>query len=201
MLAREWLLGVWLRKGYWSGVVGLALECCSRDLALGGGERWYLAHTLPRCEQKAQFHLKAQGFRTFSPEFLKTVRHARQLRTVRAPLFPSYVFVVLDVNRDRWLSIRSTVGVSSLFSCDGRPTPVPIGIVETLIGRTDESDLTRLDFDFIEGQSVRILTGPFADFVGRLKSLDSNSRVRVLLQIMGGEIPVTVRPSVLAPAA
>ena len=178
-----------------------ALECHSRDLVLGGGERWYLAHTLPRCEPRARFHLRAQGFRTFSAEFLKTVRHARQLRTVRAPLFPSYIFVILDVNRDRWLSIRSTVGVSSLFSCGGRPTPVPIGIVESLIGRTDKSDVTRLDFDLIEGQSVRILTGPFADLVGRLKSLNSSSRVRVLLQIMGGEIPVTVRPSILVPAA
>ena len=55
------------------------------------------------------------------------------LRTVRAPLFPRYLFVILDLERDRWLSVRSTVGVSRLFTQDGRPVPVPVGIVESLI--------------------------------------------------------------------
>ena len=102
--------------------------------ALAGNERWFLAHTLPKSEWKAELHLGAQGFRTYLPQIRKTIRHARQLRTVRAPLFPRYLFVTLDLERDRWLSVRSTVGVSSLFTTqDGRPVPVPVGIVESLI--------------------------------------------------------------------
>ena len=84
--------------------------------ALAGNERWFLAHTLPKSERKAELHLGAQGFRTYLPQIQKTVRHARQLRTVRAPLFPRYLFVILDLERDRWLSVRSTVGVSRLFT-------------------------------------------------------------------------------------
>ena len=77
--------------------------------------------------------------------FEKTIRHARQLRTVQAPLFPRYLFVILDLERDRWLSVRSTVGVSRLFTTqDGRPIPVPGGIVESLIERSD-GNVTRLD--------------------------------------------------------
>ena len=76
--------------------------------------------------------------------FEKTIRHARQLRTVQAPLFPGYLFVILDLERDRWLSVRSTFGVSRLITTqDGRPIPVPGGIVESLIERS-EANVTRL---------------------------------------------------------
>jgi transcription elongation factor/antiterminator RfaH len=171
----------------------------SRTLA--GNERWFLAHTLPNSEWKAELHLGAQGFRTFQPKIRKTIRHARQLKTVRAPLFPRYLFVILNLERDRWLSVRSTVGVSSLFSSrDGRPVAVPIGIVESLIERSDDS-LTRLDNDLVEGQQVRVLTGPFADFIGTLDRLNAAGRVRVLLQLMGTAVPVTLHRSALAPAA
>jgi transcription elongation factor/antiterminator RfaH len=177
----------------------LHVDVGSRSLA--GNERWFLAHTLPKSEWKAELHLGAQGFRTFQPQIRKTIRHARQLKTVRAPLFPRYLFVILDLGRDRWLSVRSSVGVSSLFSSrDGRPVPVPIGIVESLIERSEDT-LTRLDSHLVKGQQVRILTGPFADFVGMLDRLNEAGRVRVLLEMMGTAVPVTLHRSALAPAA
>jgi len=146
-------------------------------------------------------HLEAQGFRPFLPYIQKTIRHARQLRTVRAPLFPRYMFLILDVGRDRWLSVRGTVGVSSLFTCEDRPVPVPKGVVEGLIVRTDEANLTRFDAGLTTGQAVRILSGPFADLVGTLERLDAAGRVRVLLTMMGTAVPVALHRSALLPAA
>jgi transcriptional antiterminator RfaH len=99
------------------------------------------------------------------------------------------------------LSVRSTVGVSSLFSeGDGRPVPVPVGIVESFIERSEDT-VTRLDSNLVQGQQVRILTGPFADFVGMLERLNEAGRVRVLLEMMGTAVPVTLHRSALAPAA
>lgn len=167
---------------------------------LAPNERWFLVHALPKSEHKAEFHLRAQGFATYLPQIRKTIRHARQLRTVSAPLFPRYLFIILDPERDRWLSVRSTVGVAFLLTCDGRPAPVPAGVVESLIGRS-EGDLIRLDAPLIEGQSVRILSGPFADFVGTLERLDDAGRVRVLLEMMGTAVPLLLHRSALAPAA
>ena len=140
--------------------------------ALGSSERWYLVHALPKGERKAVFHLGAQGFKTFLPQFRKTVRHARQLKTVAAPLFPRYLFIRLNLERDRWLSVRSTVGVSTLITCMGMPAPIPPGV-----------------------------SGPFADFVGTLARLDDAGRVRVLLELMGTTVPVSIHRSVLLPAA
>ena len=168
--------------------------------ALVGNERWFLVHTLAKSEQKAKWHLAAQGFRSFLPQFEKTIRHARQLRTVRAPLFPRYLFVVLDLERDPWLSVRSTVGVSRLITQDGRPVPVPVGIVESLIAQSN-GELTRLDGNLVKGQQVRILSGPFADFVGTLERLDDTGRVQVLLDLMGTAVPVSLRRLMLAAAA
>jgi transcription elongation factor/antiterminator RfaH len=170
-------------------------------LALAGSERWYLVHALPHGERRAQLHLGAQGFRTHFPTIEKTIRHARQLRTVRAPLFPRYVFLILDLGRDRWLSVWGTLGVSSLFTSEDRPVPVPEGIVETLIENTDEANLTLFSRGLATGQSVRILTGPFVDFVGTLERLDDAGRVRVLLDMMGTVVPVRLRRTAICPAA
>ena len=181
---------------------GLTLHSSGREtFALEGNERWFLVHTQPKSERRAQLHLGAQGFRTHLPQIRKTIRHARQLRTVRAPLFPRYVFIILDLGRDRWLSVRSTVGVSSLFSCDERPIPVPHGAVEALIKRMDEANLTLFEAGLRTGQSVRILTGPFANFVGTLERLDDAGRVRVLLEMMGTAVPVALHRCALSPAA
>jgi transcription elongation factor/antiterminator RfaH len=168
--------------------------------SLEENERWFLVHTLPKSERRAEFHLAAQGFRIFCPKIEKTVRHARQLRTIRAPLFSRYLFVIMDLARDRWLSVRSTIGVSRLFTQDGRPVPVPAGIVEFLIGHSD-GGVSRLDADLVKGTNVRIMSGPFADFVGTLERLDDAGRVQVLLELMGTSVPVTIHRSVLSPAA
>jgi transcription elongation factor/antiterminator RfaH len=173
-------------------------QFCSRTLA--GNERWYLAHTQPNGERKAELHLGVQGFKTFLPQYWKTIRHARQHRTVRAPLFPRYLFIILDLERDRWLSVRSTVGVSCLLTQDNRPISVPAGIVEGMIERSD-GNLMRLDSGLVRGQHVRILNGPFAEFVGKLDRLDASGRVQVLLEMMGTTIPVLLHRSVLSPAA
>ena len=170
-------------------------------LALEGNERWFLVHTLPHNERRAQLHLRAQGFRTHFPTIEKTIRHARQLRTVRAPLFPRYIFLILDLGRDRWLSVWGTFGVSSLYTCNNRPVPVPDGIVETLIENSDEANLALFASGLATGQSVRILSGPFANFVGTLERLDAAGRVRVLLEMMGTAVPVAVRRSAICPAA
>src|SRR5215470_3263698 len=126
-------------------------------LALEGNQRWYLVHTPPHCERRAQLHLGAQGFRTHFPTIEKTIRHARQLRTIRAPLFPRYLFLILDLGRDRWLSVWGTIGVSSLFTCAGRPVPVPEGIVETLVENSAEATMPPFTSGLTTGQAVRIL--------------------------------------------
>src|SRR6516165_11293868 len=79
--------------------------------------------------------------------------------------------------------------------------PVPEGIVESLIQNSDEANLALFSSGLTTGQSVRILSGPFANFVGQRERLDAAGRVRVLLDMMGTTVPVALRRSAICPAA
>jgi transcription antitermination factor NusG len=167
---------------------------------LAHAERWYVVQSLASHEAGAKLHLEAQGFRTFLPQIVKTVRHARKLRTVRAPVFPGYQFIILDLARDRWRSVNGTVRVTGMIMGQERPIPVPHGVVERLIDYLDDKGVCRFDRDLVDGQSVRVTTGPFAEAIGTLMQCDNKGRVRVLLDIMGGKVPVALDRSSLTAA-
>ena len=69
--------------------------------------RWYVVHTQPNRENRAAMNLRRQGFSAYLPIFQRTRRHARRTETVSRPLFPRYMFVEFDRNREPWRSIHS----------------------------------------------------------------------------------------------
>lgn len=160
---------------------------------------WYVVQCLARRERYAQQNLSLQYFQTFYPFYFKTVRHARKTRTVQQALFPGYLFVQLDLNKDRWRSINGTHGVSRLIMNGERPSVVPSGIVDNLIEHTDQKGGVRLDDGLKVGQKVKIVSGPMNELIGELLTLDDSGRVRVLLEIMSGKIVVTLNRSTLHP--
>ncbi|MER9419192.1 transcription antiterminator NusG [Mesorhizobium sp. M0306] len=152
--------------------------------------RWYAASVFPGKEHVAERHLRIQGFQPFVPRCEKTVRHARRLETRVVAYFPGYMFIAIDVALQRWRSINGTFGVRSLVMQGDRPLPVPSGLVERFIGLTGRHGLLDFRGGLAAGASVRILSGPFAEMIGRLDRLDPAGRARVLVAIMNGEIPV-----------
>jgi transcriptional antiterminator RfaH len=170
-------------------------------LLLDGGERWYVVHTAPFCEMRAQLNLQNQEFRTFLPKRRKTVRHARKLRTIEAPFFPGYLFVVLDPARQRWRCVNGTFGVSSLIMQGDRPHPVPCGIVEAFLASADCSGFLQLEEKLRVGSPVRLMAGPFAEQLAILDSLDDNARVRVLLDVLGRKVSIATHSSNVLPLA
>lgn len=151
---------------------------------------WYVVHTQPNREAVALRNLSNQGFKPFLPQFVKTISHARKFHKSMAPLFPRYLFVRLDLNRDRWHSVNGTIGVSTLIMAGDRPSPVKRGVVETLIESTAPDGELRFQQPLSVGERVRLVAGPFAEQLGVLQHFDGSGRVRVLLEIMGGGIPV-----------
>jgi transcription antitermination factor NusG len=170
-------------------------------LDLERGERWFVARVLHHREASAQFNLHRQGYRSFAPRVRRTLRHARTTRNVIAPLFPGYIFVILDLSVAPWRCVNSTIGVASLIMGVEKPLPVPTGIVEALVGATESSGAVRLDRDLEIGQTLRVLSGPFADTLCRLVELDDKGRVRVLFEFMGVEVCPRLDRSLVAPAA
>jgi transcription elongation factor/antiterminator RfaH len=164
----------------------------SSSLDGGGDGRWYAVHTQPHRELRAKIQLENQAFRVFLPRRIKTVRHARKLANVAAPFFPRYLFVHLDLNRQAWRCVNGTFGVTSLVMQGDMPHPAPRGVVEAMLASVDAAGLLCLEENLKVGSHVRLAAGPFADKLGILERLDDSGRVRVLLEIMGGTVPVHI---------
>jgi transcription elongation factor/antiterminator RfaH len=173
----------------------------SGPATLADGERWHVVHTLPLCEWRAQVQLENQGFRTFLPKRYKTIRHARKLSTVKAAFFPRYLFVGLDLTRHQWRSVNGTFGVASLVMQGDQPHPVPHGIVETLIAATDAQGILQLSQQLRVGGPIRMAAGPFAGHLAILDRMDDSGRVRVLLGMLGRQVPVSTHCNNALPAA
>jgi transcription elongation factor/antiterminator RfaH len=166
--------------------------------ALEGGERWYVVRTQPHREAQAARQLENQAFRVFLPRILRSRRHARKFETILAPLFPRYMFIALDLRRDRWRSVNGTFGVDRLLMRAGEPEPVPHGLVEQLSEAAAADGMVRCGPALTPGQNIRVTAGPFAELMGTLDQLDDQGRVRVLLDILGGKIPVVLSRNLVA---
>ena len=162
------------------------------NFQLLGKERWYVVYAQPNRENIAEVQLNWQGFRAFVPRLEKTLRHARTLRVMKSPVFPRYLFVILDLERDRWRSINGTSGVTSLVMAEGRPLPLPMGLVEYFIRSSDDDGLLRAENDLRPGQPIRLRAGPFADAFGVLSRLNGSARVDVLIKFMNGDVRLNV---------
>lgn len=158
---------------------------CKKEPAASPSARWYAVKCQPNREVLASAHLRNQDFQVFLPRSQRVRRHARKVDVVLAPFFPGYLFVRLDLTRDRWRCVNSTHGVSNLVMQGGIPAAVPAGIIEQLQARCDDRGVLDMDVQLKPGQPVRILTGALADFVGELECQDADDRVRVLLTILG----------------
>ncbi|HJN23548.1 MAG TPA: transcriptional activator RfaH [Rhodospirillales bacterium] len=157
-------------------------------------KRWYVVQTRFRCENLARANLRRQRYEVFLPQYLKRRRHARRTEWVKAPLFPRYLFVRLDIETARWLPVRSTIGVHSMV-CNGEiPAPVPENIVEDIRSREDEDGLVILGAGqtFSKGQPVQVLSGAFCDRVGLYDCVTDDERVIILLDLLGRQTKVRI---------
>src|SRR3546814_15823665 len=94
-----------------TGVQTCALPISVRRPAM---TRWYVAQTQAQGEERARLNLERQGFRTYLPRYRRERRHARRRDVVKAPLFPGYIFIELDLEQSPWRSINGTFGVTRL---------------------------------------------------------------------------------------
>lgn len=159
-------------------------------------KRWYVVHTQTRAEERAQWHLRNQGFECFVPRCLKTRRHARKTDTVLEPLFPRYLFAHFDADASRWLAINGSRGVVALLTDGNRPVPIPEGVIEELRSHSDEAGVTPLSAlgMFWKGRKVRVKSGPFQGQIGEVADAltKGRDRVQILLSMLGVETSMQI---------
>lgn len=112
-------------------------------------------------------------------------------KTVSEKIFPGYMLVKLEMSDDAWLAIRTTDGVTGFVGMSSKPTPLPKSEVEAIMKYTEQSGEASYKADFVDGEAVKVVEGPFNDFLGTVDKIDEEKgKVTVLLNIFGRETPV-----------
>ncbi len=161
------------------------------------GQNWFLAQHKPNSSRIAERNLQQQGFRTFLPLEESTKRVREKFITAPRPLFPGYVFVAFNASEGHWRTINSTNGISRLVSFGKEPAQVPLDIVNQLMLRCDASGKLLPPKLLMPGDQVRLISGPFADFLGTIDAMAPEQRIWVLMEIMGSQTRVAVAADIV----
>ena len=115
---------------------------------------------------------------------------AGERRTVERRVFPGYILVQMRLDEDSWYVVRYTPGVTGFVGMGTEPTPLRAEEVKKIMNRMDsEQPVVKVNFKI--GQKVRIVGGPFNDFIGSVAAIDTGkSKVRVMVDFFGRETPV-----------
>ena len=146
---------------------------------------WYLIQFKPNSHRLAERNLHRQGFETFLPMQNITCRKASRFVSDIKPLFPGYMFVSISSKLAPWRAINSTIGVSRLVSFEDKPKPLPLQLISGLILRCDASGTLLPPKSLSVGDRVEMLTGPFANFIATVDTIDPEQRIWVLMDFMG----------------
>lgn len=155
---------------------------------------WYVAQLKPNGLDLAKRNLMRQQFAVFAPVVAATVRRFGKLRRCQRPLFPGYLFVGFDPADPKWRAINSTLGVARLVPAQhGGPARVPNDLIAGLQERCDLYGLLQEQSTLAPGDRVRLIDGPFADYVGTVENIAPHQRVWILLDLLGRTTRVAVR--------
>ncbi len=161
--------------------------------------QWYIIHAYSGYEERVKKNLE-QRIRSMDAEddvfqvVVPTVQEIEvrggQRRTVTKRVFPGYVLVEMRMNDESWNVVRNTPGVTSFVGLGNKPIPLEEEEVQVIL-RQMEAEAPRVKVGFSKGQSVRIIEGPFIDFIGVVDELSTEKgKVKVLVSFFGRETPV-----------
>lgn len=163
------------------------------------GTAWYVIHCYSGYEFKVQRNLlnriESMGMEDFIFDVVVPTEEEVELRegkrrTVERRIFPGYLFVQMLMTDDSWSVVRNTPGVTGFVGSGTKPTPVPQSDIDKIRHRMEEEE-PRVKVSFREGEAVRIVDGPFADFMGTVDEINpERGKVKVLVSFFGRETPV-----------
>ena len=122
------------------------------------------------------------------------IRHGKKVN-VEKKTFPGYVLVRMDLDDETWYQIRNTPSVIGFVGSGKMPQSLSRREIERILGSNEEVEVKKespkFKPDFEVGETVRVTTGPFADFNGIIEEINlDQSKVTVLVNIFGRETPV-----------
>lgn len=162
-------------------------------------KNWYAIHTYAGYEDAVARNLKQRIesmdmddliFDVIVPtkQVMKVKRGKRVEEEER--IYPGYVLVQMKITEDSWYVVRNTPRVTGFVGSGSQPDPLEEQEVEDLFAQMSE-DSAEHDIDLSEGDTVRVINGPFDELEGSVSEVDrERGKVKVLVNMFGRETPV-----------
>ena len=162
-------------------------------------KRWYIVHTYSGHENKVKvnlekrieyMHMGEKIFRVEVPQKTVTQIKGGKKQEREEKIFPGYVLVEMIMDEDSWYVVRHTAGVTKFVGSAKRPIPAKDSEIKKIIHRST-SQSQKIELDVKAGDKVRIVSGPFADFIADIIEVyPDKSKLRANVSIFGRETPV-----------
>ena len=153
---------------------------------------WFVVQTKPGDEHRVETHLFNQKIQTFLPLLeIHQYSNGKMVQKIK-PLFPNYIFARLDLKL-QYYKVKWTRGVSKILGTGDGPVPISKKVIQSIKERAGKDNLVKLEEKLKEGDLVQITSGPFKEFNGIFqKKISDNGRVRILLNLIGVDVPVQI---------
>lgn len=165
------------------------------------GRKWYVVHTYSGYENKVKTnieHLKeTQGLEENIFDILIPTEEVTELKeggrrvTSEKKVLPGYVLIRANMDARTQVAIRNTPGVTGFVGSEGQPEPLTREEFNKLTKRVSPERPKKTTTDLTEGQVVKVVSGPLADFDGTVSEVNAEAgKVKILVSIFGRETPV-----------
>lgn len=161
--------------------------------------KWYVVHTYSGYENRVKSNLESRIdsmdvrdkiFRVEVPTEEQIEMHRGQRRQVQRKVFPGYVLVQMKLDPQSVYVVRNTPGVTDFVGSGSAPTPLDEREVRQIL-RQAEQPQQRVKITFQRGQRVKVIDGPFTDFLGVVDEVNTEkNKVTVLISMFGRDTPV-----------
>jgi transcriptional antiterminator NusG len=163
------------------------------------GRFWYVIHSYSGYENKVKRNLESRiesmGMQDYIFGVVVPTEDVVELRdghrrTVERRIFPGYILVDMIMMDESWFVVRNTPGVTGFVGSGSQPTPLRTEEADAILKRMEE-EAPKVKVSFGVGETVRIVDGPFTDFLGTVDHLNlDKGKVRLLVSFFGRETPV-----------
>lgn len=165
-------------------------------------KRWYVIHTYSGYENKVKTNLEHRITSmdmedkiftvTIPTEEVMEVKGGKKVVSERK-VYPGYILVEMELDDDSWYVVRNTPGVTGFVGSsvgNNRPVPLSPDEVDKILNRA-AAGRPKPKSEFTEGQTVKVINGPLAEFTGTISEINvDQSKLKVLVSIFGRETPV-----------
>ena len=162
---------------------------------------WYIIHTYSGFESRVKESLRqradAMGMGEAVGDILIPTEEVVEMRDGKKVVsskkfFPGYILVNMAMSDDAWHMVKNTPKVTGFVGTGIKPTPLSQEEVDRIINQvTTSAEKPKPKFVYKEGESVRIVDGPFSNFTGQVEEVNEDrSTLKVMVTIFGRATPV-----------